>query len=103
MAKLNEQILRVWDEWEETTGADANNPDDFVAWVAARAPWRRRSAPCRKSDSGPRNPDWTTRHTNIGERRKRPGRIVLGRTGAAGASRLFCAGPWVGHRRHTPR
>jgi hypothetical protein len=33
MAKLNEQILRVWDEWEETTGADANNPDDFVAWA----------------------------------------------------------------------
>lgn len=33
MAKLNEQILRVWDEWEETTGADANNPDDFVVWA----------------------------------------------------------------------
>ena len=33
MAKLNEQILRAWDEWEETTGADANNPDDFVAWA----------------------------------------------------------------------
>jgi hypothetical protein len=33
MATLHEQILRVWDEWEEITGADANNPDDFVAWA----------------------------------------------------------------------
>jgi hypothetical protein len=33
MANWNEQILRIWDEWEETTGADANNPDDFVAWA----------------------------------------------------------------------
>ena len=33
MATFNEQILQVWDEWEETTGAEANNPDDFVAWA----------------------------------------------------------------------
>src|SRR5438105_9448794 len=33
MAALNEQILRIWDEWEETTGAEANNPDDFVSWA----------------------------------------------------------------------
>jgi hypothetical protein len=33
MANFNEQILRAWDEWEETTGADANNPDEFVAWA----------------------------------------------------------------------
>jgi hypothetical protein len=33
MANLNEQILRSWNEWEESTGADANNPDDFVAWA----------------------------------------------------------------------
>jgi hypothetical protein len=33
MANLNEQILRVWDEWEESTGEDANNPDDFVVWA----------------------------------------------------------------------
>jgi hypothetical protein len=33
MASLNEQILRIWDEWEETTGAEANNPDDFLAWA----------------------------------------------------------------------
>jgi hypothetical protein len=33
MATLDEQILRAWDEWEETTGAEANNPDDFIAWA----------------------------------------------------------------------
>jgi hypothetical protein len=35
MATFNEQVLRIWDEWEESTGADANNPDDFVAWAIA--------------------------------------------------------------------
>jgi len=34
MASLkNEQILQAWNEWEETTGAEANNPDDFIAWA----------------------------------------------------------------------
>jgi hypothetical protein len=33
MSSFNEQVLRAWDEWEATTGADANNPDDFVAWA----------------------------------------------------------------------
>jgi hypothetical protein len=33
MANFNEQILGAWDEWEEETGADASNPDDFVAWA----------------------------------------------------------------------
>jgi hypothetical protein len=33
MANRDEQILRIWDEWEESTGADANNPDDFIAWA----------------------------------------------------------------------
>ena len=33
MATLDEQILRAWDEWEESTGAEANNPDDFIAWA----------------------------------------------------------------------
>jgi hypothetical protein len=33
MTNFNEQILRVWDEWEQTTGAEANNPDDFIAWA----------------------------------------------------------------------
>lgn len=35
MANFNEQVLRAWDEWEKTTGAEANNPDDFVAWAMA--------------------------------------------------------------------
>jgi hypothetical protein len=33
MANFSEQVLRAWDEWEEITAADANNPDDFVAWA----------------------------------------------------------------------
>ncbi|SRR6266540_2294589 len=33
MANRDEQILRAWDEWEEITGAEANNPDDFIAWA----------------------------------------------------------------------
>ena len=33
MANYNEQVMRAWDEWEATTGAEANNPDDFVAWA----------------------------------------------------------------------
>jgi hypothetical protein len=33
MATFNDQVLRVWDEWEATTGADANNPDDFLTWA----------------------------------------------------------------------
>jgi hypothetical protein len=33
MATLDEQILRAWDEWEESTGAEASNPDDFIAWA----------------------------------------------------------------------
>lgn len=33
MANYKEQVMRVWDEWEATTGAEANNPDDFVAWA----------------------------------------------------------------------
>jgi hypothetical protein len=33
MANFNEQILAAWDEWEDETGAEASNPDDFVAWA----------------------------------------------------------------------
>jgi hypothetical protein len=33
MANLSDQIIRIWDEWEATTGADANNPDDFITWA----------------------------------------------------------------------
>lgn len=33
MANRDELIMRAWDEWENITGAEANNPDDFVAWA----------------------------------------------------------------------
>lgn len=33
MSKFNDDVLRAWDEWEASTGADANDPDDFVAWA----------------------------------------------------------------------
>ena len=33
MATFDEQILIAWDEWEQKTGAEANNPDDFVSWA----------------------------------------------------------------------
>jgi len=33
MANYNEQVARAWDEWESSTGEDANDPDDFIAWA----------------------------------------------------------------------
>ncbi|MDR3558013.1 MAG: hypothetical protein P4L61_00625 [Candidatus Pacebacteria bacterium] len=33
MSTFNEKILEAWNEWEANTGAEANNPDDFVAWA----------------------------------------------------------------------
>jgi len=33
MANIGEQITRAWDEWEVTTGDDANDPDDFIDWA----------------------------------------------------------------------
>jgi len=33
MANFNDQILGAWDEWENSTGETANNPDDFVVWA----------------------------------------------------------------------
>jgi hypothetical protein len=35
VANWNEQIIRVWDEWEEITGNEANDPDDFIDWAVA--------------------------------------------------------------------
>jgi hypothetical protein len=35
VANYNEQALRAWDEWEATTGNDANDPDDFIDWAIA--------------------------------------------------------------------
>jgi hypothetical protein len=33
MANYNEQLIRAWDEWEQSTGNDANDPDDFIDWA----------------------------------------------------------------------
>ncbi len=33
MANFEEQVLIAWEEWEAITGADANNPDDFIVWA----------------------------------------------------------------------
>lgn len=33
MGNFNEQLVQAWNEWEQFTGAEANNPDDFVAWA----------------------------------------------------------------------
>lgn len=33
MANFDEQLLQAWDEWEEITGAAANDPDDFIDWA----------------------------------------------------------------------
>ena len=35
MANYNEQLIRVWDEWEQITGDEANDPDDFIDWAVA--------------------------------------------------------------------
>ena len=35
MANINEQLIRAWDEWEELTGNEANDPDDFIDWATA--------------------------------------------------------------------
>lgn len=35
MADYNEQLNRAWDEWEQSTGNDANDPDDFIDWAIA--------------------------------------------------------------------
>lgn len=33
MTHFQDKVLQAWNEWEETTGADANDPDDFVLWA----------------------------------------------------------------------
>ncbi|MDA9521705.1 hypothetical protein XI06_15550 [Bradyrhizobium sp. CCBAU 11434] len=41
MANFDEQLLQAWNEWEEITGAAANDPDDFITWAVEN----RRLAP----------------------------------------------------------
>jgi hypothetical protein len=33
MANYDNQLLQAWDEWEDITGAAANDPDDFISWA----------------------------------------------------------------------
>lgn len=35
MANYSEQVVRIWDEWETETGAEAGDPTDFVDWAIA--------------------------------------------------------------------
>ncbi len=35
MANYNEQLIRAWDEFEQITGNEANDPDDFIDWAIA--------------------------------------------------------------------
>ena len=48
MANYNEQLLRVWEEWEETTGEDANNPNEFIDWAVANGKLTPRPEDIRK-------------------------------------------------------
>jgi hypothetical protein len=33
VSKFDDQVMDAWEEWEALTGADANDPDDFVVWA----------------------------------------------------------------------
>jgi hypothetical protein len=33
MANFDEQLMQAWNEYEEITGAAANDPDDFLVWA----------------------------------------------------------------------
>ena len=33
MAKYNEQVIRLWDEWIEETGKESGDPELFVEWA----------------------------------------------------------------------
>ena len=33
MANYDEQVVRLWDEWESETGADFGDPIDFIDWA----------------------------------------------------------------------
>lgn len=48
MANYNEQLVRIWDEWEDTTGNDANDPDDFIDWAIANNRLHTRPEEIRK-------------------------------------------------------
>ncbi len=35
MAKFDDQVMDAWEEWEALTGAEANDPSDFIIWAMA--------------------------------------------------------------------
>ncbi len=48
MANFNEQLLLAWNEWEASTGQDANNPNDFIDWAVANGKLTPRPEDIRK-------------------------------------------------------
>jgi hypothetical protein len=48
VTNYNEQVIRAWDEWEEITGNDANDPDDFLDWAIANNKLHTRPEDIRK-------------------------------------------------------
>lgn len=48
MANFNEQLLRLWEEWETSTGEEANNPNDFIDWAVANGKLAPRPEDIRK-------------------------------------------------------
>ncbi|NJM35156.1 MAG: hypothetical protein HC850_11095 [Rhodomicrobium sp.] len=48
MANYNEQVLRAWEEWEESTNKDANDPNDFIDWAVANGKLQPRPEDIRK-------------------------------------------------------
>jgi hypothetical protein len=48
VANYNEQLIRTWDEYEELTDNDANDPDDFIDWAVANNRLHTRPEDIRK-------------------------------------------------------
>jgi len=48
VANYNEQLVRLWDEWEDITGNEANDPDDFIDWAIANNRLHTRPEEIRK-------------------------------------------------------
>ena len=48
MAHYNEQVLLIWEEYEEATGEEANEPNDFIDWAVANGKLTPRPEDIRK-------------------------------------------------------
>ena len=53
MARFDEQIVRLWQEWEAETGQGSGDPDDFVDWAVANRKLVPRPQDVRKMLSTP--------------------------------------------------